>query len=202
MADVDVTSGLIIKPVKLPGSEAAPGGAPPAKALYIAGYEPSSGYLRSVGIMAVPFSSNGIADSSRYGVPVMAFMAAHNGSTSDKWYNNIEGVAAYSAARTVSGTSSDLPIYNGARLAVFLDVTAVSGTTPTLDVVVTAKDPASGKYFAIGTFAQKTGVASEAIFIGGGADTKFPTRTWRIEFTIGGTTPSFTFSVGYAVAVQ
>ena len=127
---------------------------------------------------------------------------AFNGSTWDRWRNNIQDVAAYSAARTASGATGDFTIFNGARLAVFLDVTAVSGTTPTLDVTVQAKDPVSGKYFAIGAFAQKTAVASEAIFIGGGADVKFPTRVFRIEFTIGGTTPSFTFSIGYAVTVQ
>lgn len=117
------------------------------------------------------------------------------------WRNNTEGTLLTSAARTTSGNSADVTIYNGAKLAVFLDVTAVSGTSPTLDVSVKVKDPASGKYFEVAAFTQKTAVGSEAVFIGGGADVEFPTRTFRVEYTIGGTDPSFTFSIGYAVTV-
>lgn len=111
---------------------------------------------------------------------------------------NTEGTILSSAARTASGNSEDIKLEGGSKLAVFLDVTAASGTSPTLDVVVKAKDPASGKYFTIGTFAQKTAVANEAIFIGGGSDSIFATKTFRVEYTLGGTTPNFTFSVGYA----
>lgn len=109
-----------------------------------------------------------------------------------------EGVILPSAARMVTGNSGDIIIESGTKLAVFLDITATAGTTPTLNVTVKAKDPASGKYFVIGTFAQKTAIANEAIFIGSGADTKFPTKIVRVEYVVGGTTPSFTFSVGYS----
>ncbi len=114
---------------------------------------------------------------------------------------NMEGTILASAARTTSGQSADITLSNGSMLAVYLDVTAASGTSPTLDVTVKAKDPASGKYFTIGSFAQKTGAASEAVFIGGGADVEFAVRTFRVEYVIGGTSPSFTFSVGYSATV-
>lgn len=114
---------------------------------------------------------------------------------------NFEGEILASASRTANGTSADITIPIGSKLAVFLDVTAATGTNPTLDVVVQTKDPVSGKYFSIGTFTQKTGVGSEAIFIGGGADTEFATKTIRVEYTLGGTDPDFTFSVGYAVGL-
>lgn len=126
----------------------------------------------------------------------------------EKWWTgvgladgNYEGVALPSASRTVSGFSSDITVPIGSRIAAFLDVTAVSGTTPTLDVTVKVKDPASGKYFTVGAFTQATAVTNEAIFIGGTGDIEFATRTIRVEYTIGGTTPDFTFSVGYAVSV-
>lgn len=111
---------------------------------------------------------------------------------------NTEGVILPSAARTTSGSSADITLNSGSKLAVYLDVTAVAGTTPTLDVKVEAKDPASGKYFALASFTQKTAAGSEVVFIGHGSDTKFPVRTFRVSYTIGGTTPSFTFSVGYS----
>lgn len=115
--------------------------------------------------------------------------------------NNAEGTIFSSAARTTSGNSTDITLDGYSKLAVFLDVTAASGTTPTLAVTVKAKDPASGKYFVIGSFASKTGVSNEAIFIGGGSDVEFATKTFRVEYVVGGTTPSFTFSVGYSATL-
>lgn len=115
--------------------------------------------------------------------------------------SNTEGTALSSAARTTSGNSDDIVLDAGSKLAVYLDVTAASGTTPTLDVTVKAKDPTSGKYFTIGTFTQQTAIANEAIFIGGGSDAEFAVKTFRVEYVIAGTTPSFTFSVGYSATV-
>lgn len=114
---------------------------------------------------------------------------------------NSEGSVLASAARTATGNSSDVKLNAGSKIALYLDVTAASGTTPTLDVTVKAKDPASGKYFTIGSFSQKTAAASEAIFIGGGSDVEFAVNTFRVEYTIAGTTPSFTFSVGYSATI-
>jgi len=74
-------------------------------------------------------------------------------------------------------------------LRVQLDVTAVSGTSPTLDVVI--EDTLDGvNWNTVGTFAQKTAVGREVINI----TTPFADRV-RCRFTIGGTSPSFTFSV-------
>lgn len=136
-----------------------------------------------------------------YALNTNAVLIAHNGATNDTWRNNTEVTVLASAARTASENSADITVYNGAMLAVFLDVTAVSGTSPTLDVTVKVKDVASGKYFVIGTFTQATAVTKQAIFIGGGADVEFATRTYRVECVIAGTTPSFTFSVGASATV-
>lgn len=107
-----------------------------------------------------------------------------------------EDIILPSAARTANGNDE----FGGQdidEMALTLDVTAASGTTPTLDVVVEAKDPASGAWFTLKSFAQKTGVSRETIFIGHGADTVFPCKQMRARWTIGGTaTPTFTFSIG------
>lgn len=134
-------------------------------------------------------------------MPEATLIANADGTYSQRTIVNTEGIALASAARIVSANSADIIIQSGSKLAVYLDVTAASGTTPTLDITVKAKDPASGKYFLIGTFTQKTGVITDAIFIGGGADTKFAVRTFRVECVIAGTTPSFTFTVGYSASV-
>ena len=70
-----------------------------------------------------------------------------------------------------------------------LNVSAASGTSPTLDVVV--QDTVDGtNYNTIATFAQATAVTREVIRL----TTAF-TDQLRVVGTIGGTTPSFTFEV-------
>jgi hypothetical protein len=97
--------------------------------------------------------------------------------------------AAPSAARTATANGATLDgCGTYSRLRVQLDVTAVSGTTPTLDCVV--EDTHDGvSWNTIGTFTQKTAVAREVINV----TTPFTDRV-RVRWTIGGTTPSFTFS--------
>jgi len=75
-----------------------------------------------------------------------------------------------------------------AGLALTLDVTAASGTTPTLDVAVqTSHDGAT--WTTVASFARATGVGSERKRFSG------LDRYVRAVATLGGTTPSFTFSV-------
>jgi hypothetical protein len=95
-----------------------------------------------------------------------------------------------SAART---TSSDSGIWDGfadsQNLRVALNVTAASGTTPNLAVVV--EDTLDGTvFFPIATFAAKTAAGTEILNV----TSPFANRL-RARWTITGTTPSFTFSV-------
>ena len=113
-----------------------------------------------------------------------------------------------SAARIVTANSGPVrqveqDAYRGVWL--YLDVTAASGTTPTLDIIIARYDPASDAYIAIpgAVFTQKTGVVTDELTI-------YPTLTaapndivrehigehFRAEATIGGVSPSFTFSLG------
>lgn len=97
---------------------------------------------------------------------------------------------AASAARTTSGASAAMELSNARRVAVLVDVTAVSGTTPSMTVTVEwshdgatwfTADPADGMT-AI-TAASKVVKAF---------DVKAP--QCRLVWTITGTTPSFTFA--------
>lgn len=109
-----------------------------------------------------------------------------------------------SAARTASGDSGTLEGFGDVTAArVQLNVSAASGTTPTLDVVV--EDTLDGtSWNTIGTFAQKVAAGREVINMHAGKAESatfqplFADR-WRVRWTIGGTTPSFTFSVAAAV---
>jgi hypothetical protein len=94
------------------------------------------------------------------------------------------------ATRTASGDTGVLAGYGGASsLRVQLLVTGAAGTAPTLDVVI--EDTLDGvEWNTVGSFAQKTGVGREVINV----TSPFANRL-RVRWTVGGTTPSFTFAV-------
>lgn len=96
-----------------------------------------------------------------------------------------------SAARTASAQTTTTAVGAYTMGVFYLDVTAVSGTTPTLNVTIEGKDPTSGKYFTIGTFTQLTAIGNQRITIPQLLDSNI-----RVNYQIGGTTPSFTFTVG------
>ncbi len=95
-----------------------------------------------------------------------------------------------SAARTASGDTGTLTGWGTAtNIRAQLDVTAASGTSPTLNAVI--EDTLDGSNWnTVGTFAQRTAAGREVINI----TTPFSDRL-RVRWTVGGTTPSFTFSV-------
>ena len=129
-----------------------------------------------------------------------------NSLTKDSLTKEIVIVFA-SAARTATTTNSDDidndPQQKGVKL--FLDITAVSGTSPTLDIKLQVKDPLSAKYEDMpgAAFAQKTSTGQGVLTIYPGiaetADVSVSDvlgSTWRIVATIGGTaTPTFTYSL-------
>lgn len=122
----------------------------------------------------------------------------------------LERTILTSAARTASGASSAQLNTGGHRgVLIVVDVTAVSGTTPTLTPAVQGLDPVSGKWVdlhsdaaAISTTGTYTYVlypgVSETVGTGGltKASSGVLPRQWRFQYAIGGTSPSFTFSVG------
>lgn len=97
---------------------------------------------------------------------------------------------AASAARTTSGDSGTQSGFESASvLRAQLDVTAASGTTPSVTVLL--EDTLDGtNWNTVGTFAAKTATGREVISVA----TPFTDRL-RAKWTISGTTPSFTFSV-------
>lgn len=99
------------------------------------------------------------------------------------------------AARSATGVGSAVDVldYDGDLLLV-LDSAAGTGTTPTLDVTITASDTLGGTYTAISgaAFTQVTGAASQQKLAISKDDAK---RYLKAAYTISGTSPSFTFSV-------
>jgi hypothetical protein len=102
-----------------------------------------------------------------------------------------------SLARTVNGNSGNVQAYGGELIRGQLNVTAASGTTPTLNVLVEDTLDGGATYNTIGTFAQKTAAGREVINI-----TVPFSETLRVSWTIAGTNPSFTFSVDWHVSTR
>jgi len=94
-----------------------------------------------------------------------------------------------SSAKTAS-VNFDLNGINGDydEVVGYLSVTAASGTSPTLDIDFQTK--VNGVYYTHTSFTQATGTTTER--------KNFPAPVGvdgRMQITIGGTTPSFTFSL-------
>lgn len=94
-----------------------------------------------------------------------------------------------SAARTASGNSVafDFP-ESFDELLVYLDITAVAGTSPTL-LVVYEVSPDGVRWFEHSAFASKNAAGKDVLKL------QQIGRKGRIGFTVGGTSPSFTFRV-------
>lgn len=99
-----------------------------------------------------------------------------------------------SAAQTASGSTGPLNAGEQQQLEVNINVSAVSGTTPSMTCVVEGLDPA-GAWYPLWTSAAITATGDTSQAIGAGLQTDVVvTPIIRFRWTITGTTPSFTFS--------
>lgn len=110
----------------------------------------------------------------------------------------VRGSMMHFAQRTGAGTSQTTGVQLGAvsatqHLYAALHCWAADGTTPTLDVKVQSDDN-SGFTSAVDrvTFSQLTDIGSEWATPVAGAITD---DYWRVHYTLGGTSPDFTFAV-------
>jgi hypothetical protein len=106
----------------------------------------------------------------------------------NEWANTKSVSLAASSARTASGTGSSVELGDRGTARLLLDVTAASGTLPSLQVdVQTSYDGTTWR--TLGGFT--------ALAAAGSQRASFPgcDRFVRAIWTISGTDPSFTFSV-------
>ena len=94
-----------------------------------------------------------------------------------------------STTATATAQSPAVPSgqYNTLRLT--LNVTAASGTTPSMTVTIETSSTGSGGWTSVGAFAAATAVSTQQKVFSG------LDRFVRANYAISGTTPSFTFSV-------
>lgn len=118
----------------------------------------------------------------------------YNKSTGSKRYARTRDVTLQaSATKTATFKSAGVELADQAVVRLNLAVTAHAGTTPTLDVKVqTSATDVDANYVDVpnGAFAQVTTVNATTRLVVGALD-----RFVRVVATIGGTTPSYTYSV-------
>ena len=110
------------------------------------------------------------------------------------------------AARTTSVSAADIDNTSGIGATVVIDITAITGTTPTATFTVEGKDEVSGKYYTILASAALSTVSTTVLRIYPGltaaanlvASSVVP-KTFRVSVTITGTTPAVTATVGVAL---
>ena len=103
-------------------------------------------------------------------------------------YYTIPETLAASAARTADGQSQPIEVSEYIEAHLLLDIAAVDGTSPTLDLVIETS-PDKVNWFEHTTFTQKTDAGKDLLTL------SHLGKFIRARWTIGGTTPSFTFSV-------
>ena len=111
---------------------------------------------------------------------------------------DVSKVIVASGTRTLAAQGAPAAEISDARsvglVSFYLNVSAHAGTTPTLDVDIEAKDPASGGWIVIASFAQVLEVDSLTAI----APFELPDTRIRANWVIAGTGGSYTFSVGMA----
>lgn len=115
--------------------------------------------------------------------------------------NETVALLALSSAATGTASPDQRNLYaRGAK--VVIDVTAITGTSPTLTVTVQGKDEVSGKYYTLLASASLTSTGTTVLEIYPGIanaanSTQGVTlpKVWRVNTVIGGTTPAITATV-------
>jgi len=109
----------------------------------------------------------------------------------DQQYRRKENLGTlYSGTVTSSGNSTDISVDYFSAAELELKVTSVSGTSPTMDIYIEGKFEATGDYK---TLASQTGITATGTWFFTINPLIF--RYIRIRWVVGGTSPSFTFTV-------
>lgn len=108
-------------------------------------------------------------------------------------------------AASASGTSAALTNNIHPGVQVFIDITSITGTTPTLTVDIQQKNLVTGTYTTVLASAalSATGVTTLTVYPGATAAANVTAADplgldWQIAYTIGGTTPAVTGTISYA----
>lgn len=165
---------------------------------------PANFNLTQINSLAVPMAgSDGITANTI----LVVTPGLWNGATVDQQRGNLDTITLINASGvTTTQTSSDQKNYNARMLYVVVNVTTLTGTSPTLTPKLQGKGPVAGQYFQIG--ANATAISATGLYVylygisapaaAGGvtATIAYPIpRTWNVVMTAGGTITNATYTV-------
>lgn len=181
-----------------------PQGAAAPLPVAVQGTVPVSGTVGVTGYPTAAASADALANPTV--TKLDALGALFNGATWDRARNNHLVAAEASSAKTASGNGTTQTNFNARGVFLWVNVTAVTGTTPTLTVRLQWSPDGGTTWLDVDTTNAQTasitatGTATLRVYPGiataanAALNQPLP-RTWRLAWTIGGTTPSFTFAV-------
>lgn len=134
-----------------------------------------------------------------------------NQTTFDREQGNVDKTASLvtiSAQGAGTVTSIDQTNVNHRGLQLGINITAITGTSPTMQVTIQGKDVVSGVYYTLlqSVSLTATGFTLLTVFPGitttaNIAASQVLPRTWRVSVTVGGTSPSVTATIGASIIV-
>lgn len=160
------------------------------------------------GAIASAAAGDGAANPT--GAGFMEFPRWFNGTTWDRPYNNINAVTGDAGAKTTTFNGATQTNFNAKGASIVLNFGTVTGTTPTLTAQLQYSADGGTTFLNLGTVVSAIiiatgtygitvypGTTAVAASVTAGTTAVFNIslpRTWRIVYTIGGTTPSFTIT--------
>jgi len=168
--------------------------------------DPASGLKQSV---AQPQTADANSLSAVNAAIAAAIEMVFNGTTFDRKRGNVDLPAVLTVTNASGNANSpDQTNYNHRGLQLGINISAATGTSPTFQVTIQGKDPASGTYYTLLQSAELTtaGFTLLTVYPGAPATANISAnaplpRTWRISIVIGGTSPSFSASIGASLIV-
>lgn len=121
---------------------------------------------------------------------------------------NVDVILGTLTAAATSGVFPDQTNKSAKGIQFVVDVTAITGTAPSIVVTLQGKDLASGKYYTLLTSAVLSATGTTVLNLypgivasaGVAANSSLP-RTWRVIYTVAGTTPAITATIGASVVI-
>lgn len=132
-------------------------------------------------------------------------MQAVNFDNAKSLFQSAPGTVAASNTIGAAGTfpTDDQTNLGRRGVKVVVDITAITGTGPTLTVKIRGKDAVSGKYYDILASAAFSATGTNVLTVYPGiaatanaAASDVLPATWRVEAVVGGTGPSVTATIG------
>lgn len=127
-------------------------------------------------------------------------------SREEECNHDLAALVSLSAAGAGATNGTDQRNVNHRGVQVVVDITAITGTSPTLTVKLQGKDNASGKYYDLLTSAALAATGTTLLTLYPGAPStanvsspQVLPATWRVIGTVGGTGPAVTATIGASV---